>query len=226
MKRRVPLTHANPPWPIFYRALASIGGESAAMTTCTSHHSNHHYLHHHFQWCSAAIGETKGSMPLELVLSFLRRFMRKTTQEEWRWFLRKDSAQQCSYVMCGVILRFSPSPLTYPLHLKMHGSRGDTWKRSGWVWTVWGWPLGKRKIKWVGGWGLRTERKEEVILWATAFQTTGLSGEISVKRARELFSCFPLFRDISCGILLFSVTELSLSSGFHVRRTWKWFLMD
>lgn len=53
-------------------------------------------------------------------------------------------------------------------------------------------------------------REEEVILWATAFRMTGLSWEISVKRARELFSCFPLFRDISCGILLFSVTELCL----------------
>lgn len=47
------------------------------------------------------------------------------------------------------------------------------------------------KIKGGEGEGLKTERKEEVILWATAFQTTGLSGEISVKRARELFFLFP-----------------------------------
>jgi len=62
----------------------------------------------------------------------------------------------------------------------------------------------KEKRKRRGG-GIENIREEEVILWATAFQMTGLSWEISVKRARELFSCFPLFRDISCGILLFSV---------------------
>lgn len=62
------------------------------------------------------------------------------------------------------------------------------------------------------GEGLRNRGEEEVILWATAFQMTGLSWEISVKRARELFSCFPLFRDISCGILLFSDTGVLVIS--------------
>lgn len=71
--------------------------------------------------------------------------------------------------------------------------------------TVW-----RKEKKKKGEVSVGVRREEEVILWATAFRMTGLSWEISVKRARELFSCFPLFRDISCGILLFSVTELCL----------------
>lgn len=49
-------------------------------------------------------------------------------------------------------------------------------------------------------------RVEGVILWA--FRTAGPSWEISVKRARQLLSCSPLFRDISCGILLFLVVAI------------------
>lgn len=39
--------------------------------------------------------------------------------------------------------------------------------------------------------GVKKRREEKVILWATAFRMTGLSWEISVKRARELFFLFP-----------------------------------
>lgn len=59
----------------------------------------------------------------------------------------------------------------------------------------------QQQKKWGRGRGGHLKRK--IVLWETAFQTTGLSWEISVKRVRELFPCFPLFRDISCGILLF-----------------------
>lgn len=69
--------------------------------------------------------------------------------------------------------------------------------------------------------GGKNRREEEVILWATAFQMTGLSWEISVKRARELFSCFPLFRDISCGILLFSVTGMLWMSDHVFPCSWE-----
>lgn len=48
----------------------------------------------------------------------------------------------------------------------------------------------KKRQKKRGG-GYKTEGKRRVILWATAFRMTGLSWEISVKRARELFFLFP-----------------------------------
>ena len=72
----------------------------------------------------------------------------------------------------------------------------------------------RNKKKRKRGGGVKNRREKEVILWATAFRMTGLSWEISVKRARELLSCFPLFRDISCGILLFSVTGLLRMSDY------------
>lgn len=124
---------------------------------------------------------------------------------ERRWGLRKDLAEQCSYVMCGVILSCS-SLLLLTRHLHLNAWQQAAGERYG------NKSLGlcesETNKKRGGGMGGKNGREEEVILWATAFQMTGLSWEISVKRARELFSCFPLFRDISCGILLFSVTGI------------------
>lgn len=109
-------------------------------------------------------------------------------------------------------LCFSLLLLTHHLHLNawQQARGGEMWKQNSGIVTVWERPFGEKKRKKKGEVSVGVRREEEVILWATAFRMTGLSWEISVKRARELFSCFPLFRDISCGILLFSVTELCL----------------
>lgn len=117
---------------------------------------------------------------------------------------------RCSYVMCVESFSvFLPAPADTPPPpgCMAAGSGGEMRKQnSGVVDCVRATNKKKEKKKKRGG--IKNRREEEVILWATAFRMTGLSWEISVKRARELFSCFPLFRDISCGILLFSVTGL------------------
>lgn len=129
---------------------------------------------------------------------------------EWRWALRKDLAEQCSYVMCRVILScFSLFLLTRLLHLNAWQQAAEERYKKTKVGSVWERTIKKKKK------GVKNRREEEVILWATVFRMAGLSWEISVKRARELFSCFPLFRDISCGILLFSVTGILWKSD-HV----------
>lgn len=93
----------------------------------------------------------------------------------------------------------SPPPLTRHLHLRAWQQRrgGEGCGSGSFLGLCGSDRRKKKKRKKIGrkdkkkGGGYKTEGKRRVILWATAFRMTGLSWEISVKRARELFFLFP-----------------------------------
>lgn len=101
---------------------------STVMATCTSHLSTHHhhhryyhhyeYHHHHYQWYSITRGRTREHASTVNLVFSRETHAHEKKKEEWRWGLRKDLAEQCSYVMCGLILKcFSMLLLTHQLHL-------------------------------------------------------------------------------------------------------------
>lgn len=149
-----------------------------------------HYHHHHHQWYLCSRGEKQGSMLLQLVSLFVGRLMRMKPKESEDELWEKTWQSDVVMLWRGIIILCCFSLLLLTRRLRL-----NAWQQAaeetcgGKSWDDVGVSELKNEKKQRGGFW-KGRREEEVILSATAIQMTGPSGEISVKRARELCSCF------------------------------------